>query len=229
MGDIKSRLKSQGISVEHFVFQFIVVLMGVYLAIVMEGWADDRGRVNDAEAILGSIAGELALDAEEIADVIEVQGEMVRASATLSDLLMEESGSNAPTITSLMGALSFNPTVFPRRSAYAALVSSGGMGYVADDDLLRQIANLYEHIYVRMQNQGDLLDAKIEGRRGPFLARHWDPATRQITLDDEAVLREFRNLVGEIGATHANYEARLREALETVTDVEARIERHLAR
>ncbi len=63
---LKKNLTSQGITPYQFAFQFVVVILGVYLAIVFEGKAEDRARANDANAMLVRVLSELTLDEGEM-------------------------------------------------------------------------------------------------------------------------------------------------------------------
>ena len=58
MAKLRKRMSSQGITLEQFAFQFVVVLLGVYLAILFESKAEDRSRAADARAMLVSVLAE---------------------------------------------------------------------------------------------------------------------------------------------------------------------------
>lgn len=129
------------------------------LAILFENKAEDRSREDDARAMLANVLGELKFDEAEILDVRQVQDETVSAAETLMDLLAIASPAEDAAIDSIMnGPWVFNPTVFPRRSAYSALLAGGNMGYLSDTDLTLGLANLYEHHYVRLVNHGAWTD-----------------------------------------------------------------------
>jgi hypothetical protein len=136
MDGLKKRFVLQGITLEQFAFQFIVILLGVYLAILFEGKGEDRSREAEAEAMLLSVLSELNSDEEEMEDVIDAQRERAQGYATVADLLATASTADEAAIDSFLGGpRSYNATVFPRRSAYTALLANGNLGYVSGGDL----------------------------------------------------------------------------------------------
>lgn len=66
----RSRLASQGITWEQLVFQFVIVVLGVYLAIAFEGRAEDRARVAQAHDLLERVLKELTLDESHIKEIM---------------------------------------------------------------------------------------------------------------------------------------------------------------
>ena len=153
MTGLKKKFTSQGITLEQFAFQFVVILLGVYLAVVFEGKAGDRSRRGDADAMLATVLRELALDEQDMEVVLEGKREMARGFASFADLLVNPSQNDEAAIDSLLTGM-FDATVFPRRSAYTALLASGDLGYIAERDLSLLLVDLYEHHYVRLANLG---------------------------------------------------------------------------
>ena len=159
MAGIRKKLSSQGITPAQFGFQFVVVLLGVYLAIFFENKAEDQSREADARTLLANVLSELELDEGEILGRRQDQLEAATAAESMMDLLAKASPADDAVMDSIMNEpWVFNPTVFPRRSAYSALVASGNMGYLSDTDLTLRLANLYEHHYVRLVRHGDWTD-----------------------------------------------------------------------
>ncbi len=147
----RKKLASQGITWEQLVFQFLVVLVGVYLAISFERWADDHSRQGEANAMLGRIVEELRLDEEDLNLVIAEATVGSPAADSLLILLEDVSSNNGVEVESLIGGpLFLARTVFPRGAAYTALVSGGYLTSIADQELALRLANLYEHTYDRL-------------------------------------------------------------------------------
>ncbi|HUG01602.1 MAG TPA: hypothetical protein VML95_07040 [Longimicrobiales bacterium] len=61
----------------------------VYIAIVLEGISDDRGRVEDARASLARLAGELEEDRADLAEVLAEQEQLDRTYRKLLDGLAD--------------------------------------------------------------------------------------------------------------------------------------------
>ena len=230
MADLRKRMFSQGISLEQFAFQFVVVLLGVYLAIFFENKAEDRSRAADARAMLVNVLGEMELDEEEILDRRQAQVETVRAAETLMDLLATASPAEDAAIDSIMSGPSWpsNPTVFPRRSAYSALVAGGNMGYLSDTDLTLRLANLYEHHYVRLVNHGDWTDRITYDHFWPVVnGQYWDKAHGRLVQRGEEANLGFWNLVHQRGRVAGKYIIRLDELLVELRAIKASLQVYL--
>ena len=86
MAGLNQKLSKQGITPYQFAFQFVVVLLGVYLAIFFEGKAQSREQEQDARAMLESVLREIELDENDISETLTAQGEMEQSYAALAGL-----------------------------------------------------------------------------------------------------------------------------------------------
>ena len=174
MFNVRRRFTSQGITWEQLAFQFLVVLLGVYLAVSFERKAEERGRQGDAIELLGHLLDELVLDEADFRVVASAQAEIRVALDSLGVLLAIGSDSNAPQIDSLLyGPLLSLVTAFPRRAAYSAMVSGGYLTAIPDQELTVKLANLYEHSYPRLVHNGEYFDQW--GKEAFFvLGDYWD-------------------------------------------------------
>jgi hypothetical protein len=229
MAGLKRRLSSQGITPEQFFFQFVVVLLGVYLAILVEGKAEDRSRAEDARVMLAAVLAELDADELEIREMRETHLGLQQASEDLLDLLAIASPAEDGGIRTLLtGALLFNPTVFPRRAAYSGLVASGNIGYISNPELPLSLANLYEHHYVRLQNMGEWTDRIMEEVFWPTAnAEFWDRQQGQLREHGREANIGFWNLVDQKRQAHSNYVLRLDAVLIQVQDLKESIQGYL--
>ena len=171
--DWRSRLAAQGITLHQFVFQLVVVTIGVFIAVALQSRAENRAHREDAAHMLEAIDAELGKDLQEI-DIVrknrEDHGEGPRV------ILQETRTQDLDTMVQrkVREGLHFNRTFFSRRAAYSTLLSSGLLGYVTDPRLRLELAQLYEHDYVRMTNNGDAADKIWQTVFRAALNDYWD-------------------------------------------------------
>jgi hypothetical protein len=230
MSGFRSRLARQGITVEQFAFQFVVVLLGVYLAIFFESKAEERALQADARATLVNVLQELRTDQADIEETLAEQADLGEASAALRDLLAIASPAEEPAIDSLLsGRLAFNPTVFPRRAAYSALLSSGRFAAITSDELTLSLADLYEHHYPRLENLGELYDENYLDEFYHLAQTHWDFSGQRLIERGGASNVVLRNAAERHRVFGNAYQSQLASTLEAVRAVSDRIEAYLGR
>ena len=190
MFGLPKRFSSQGITWEQLAFQFLIVLIGVYLAISFERRAEDRSRQEEASEMLGRILDEIRLDEADI-NLVITEGRIGSAAVdSLLVLLEEDPTANGSRIDSIInGPLAVTRTVFPRQAAYTALVSGGYLTSLADQGLAIRLANLYEHAYGRILANNAFSDRVAHDIYLVFL-NYWDPGRHQfITPRSEENIR----------------------------------------
>lgn len=227
----RSRLLAQGITWEQLAFQFVIVLLGVYLAISLESCAERRNRQEDTMALLTRILGELRLDQAHFEDVIAEGEAKAPPFDALLSLMADGSNNHGTQIDSLLNHHLFSySTAFPRRAAYTAMVSGGYLTEIPDQDLAVRLANLYEHSYERVRANGDLVD---QYRRGTFRSfqDHWDWEQRIFLNPGIAGIAPARNAWRDLRGVFLDYYIRafLPQMLEEVDALRAELESFLAK
>ena len=223
-GNWWQRLASQGITPEQFVFQFLIVAISVWLAIVV---GDHTNRVDEherADRVLVSVLHELGEDHVEMLQVLSIQA----ANQRMVERFMEATSQPGPLDTTAVSNLFrtwFNTTFFPRRAAYNILQTSGQLQYISDEGLRVRLAELYDHDYVRLYEDGKLLDSITQ----PFriaLTDYWAPVSHHRTpvpnADVLAVSRAER-----FTTNSAYYQTLLKHDADQVQMLISQIERYL--
>jgi len=231
MSRIRERLTSQGITWEQFAFQFVIVLLGVYLAVSFERRVEERGRREDAHEMLGRVLAELRLDEAEIRDVVAEAEGKAAAYDSLSVLMADGSNRFGDEIQSLLfGPLFVTHTVFPRMAAYTAMVSGGYLTAIPDQDLAMRLANLYEHTYGRLVHNGEVVD-QTNISAGADFRTQWDYDRRAFLtpgLNGTALARNAMRIRTRVYCDwYAG--ALLPETLTQVTALRTELEAHLGR
>ena len=173
-----------------WVGESVIIVASVFVAIFLEGVADDSARSTDAHASLAQLMSELRADRD---DLVEVRQHQAHLGRTYDDLLrwMVEPGS-LPTdsVQLALNEVAFlNRTMYPRRGAWRALTSSGQLAWVSDRNLVTRLANFYESMNVRLEAGGRDYDFNVNEVARVTVPQAWD-AGRQRPHADLVELRE---------------------------------------
>ena len=124
-------------------FEFFIILAGVYVAIAFDEFVTDRERATEAQAVLIAVASELQRDKEDIVDILEVQRDRLEAHAGIVAALEDPAGHPQYLDTLLRVKVSPNRTFFPRRSAYTVLLPSDQLIHVSDEALRLRLVDSF--------------------------------------------------------------------------------------
>ena len=228
MERISERLAREGITWPQFFFQFIIVLLGVYLAILSERKAEERNLQEDTEVMLLNILGELEDDEEELQRILDLQEVRLQTVEALGDVLAEASQANAPAVDSLLEHyLENNRTAFLRKSSYSALVAGGYLRSLVRTDLPVMFADLYERTYTRVEGNGGWQDYQTFEYLIPAAQMHFDKGRKEfINPGPEANVR-FRNAALQVARGIRWYSGFLTRTLEEIRSVRLAVSDHL--
>ena len=138
-----------------------IEFLAVFLGIVLSLWVDDfreerelRERLNDD---LIKIYNEVQANTENIESIINLNKKNLSHEEKLLKILNKEIVYNFDEVLELISDIRW-PTFFGETTAYRSSVSSGRFNTSKNDSLIRQISRLYEHFFVRLKLNGDILD-----------------------------------------------------------------------
>jgi hypothetical protein len=177
-----------------YVYQIIIVIIGVYLGITFEAMVSDRDRTGQARATLTYLVADMKRDDADMTRVLAAQRNQLRDYAEISAWLGSPQPDVSARIDSLLWKVTTNPTVYPRRGVYSSMIAAGQVALL-DEDLSSSIVNLYEHVYTRLAANGEHYDLTLESQYFPAYSRSWDPERDGLLTADPAERIRFRNLV----------------------------------
>jgi hypothetical protein len=167
--------------VSRLAFELTVVLVGVFLAIRLQAWADDTAEYRAAFTTLESLRSELEGDRRELGAVQEYQTAMGVNYRRLAGLLRDDPSAHMDEIDHLIREdLRPNRTWFPQSAAYETLVSTGQIVALGSIDLQVELARLYERSYSRLVYNGELYDQAYLEEYNRAVTEHWDYATGRL-------------------------------------------------
>jgi hypothetical protein len=177
-----------------YIYQILIVIIGVYLGITFEAKVSDRDRSGQAHATLDYLLADMKRDDADMTRVLDAQ--RIQAGDYAEIVAWLESSQSTPSarIDSLLWKVTSSPTVYPRRGVYASMIAAGQIALL-DKDLSSSIVNLYEHTYTRLAANGEHYDLTLESEFFPAYARAWDPVRDQLLAEDSVERIRFRNTV----------------------------------
>ena len=138
-----------------------IEFLAVFLGIALSLWVDDfreerelRERLNDD---IIKIYIEVQANTENIESIINLNEKNLLNEEKLLKILNKEIVYNFDEVVELISDIRW-PTFFGETTAYRSSVSSGRFNTSKNDSLVRQISRLYEHFFVRLKLNGDILD-----------------------------------------------------------------------
>jgi hypothetical protein len=214
-------LRRQGITWQQFIFQFLIVAVGVWLAIVVGDYTTRNDHINNARQSLQAVLQELKQDEAEI---IAVDSLRQQNDSTIMILAAEVSRPvvNDSAVEDLYyHRLKTNRTVFPRTAAYSMMTNGSQLQYITDPHLRLQLAELYDHDYLRLKTNSDISDLIWQNFHFAF-ADFWNAAAMR-HIGTPADGGRLGSLISRSVAFSVYYQRLLKGDLKRVQDLEKAI------
>ena len=124
-----------------------VEFVAVFLGIAFSLWIDDYQKIYKV----------FIYNIKNIDNIINLNNEIVESEKKLIEILNQEAKYNFKEMIGLINKID-SKTFFGESTAYKASVSSGRFNTSDDYKLVRNISKLYEHFFVRLDLNGNMLD-----------------------------------------------------------------------
>ena len=137
--------------------EFLAVFLGIALSLWVDDFREERElkeRLNDD---LIKIYNEVQANTANIETIIDLNEKYLSYEERLLQILNREIFFNFDEAIELISNLRW-PTYFGETTAYRSSVSSGRFNTSKNDSLVRQLSRLYEHFFIRLKLNGDILD-----------------------------------------------------------------------
>ena len=137
--------------------EFLAVFLGIALSLWVDDYREERElkeRLNDD---LIKIYNEVQANTANIEKIIDLNEKNLSHEEKLLKILNKEIVYDFDEVVGLISDIRW-PTYFGETTAYRSSVSSGRFNTSKNDSLVRQLSRLYEHFFVRLKLNGDILD-----------------------------------------------------------------------
>ena len=137
--------------------EFLAVFLGIALSLWVDDFREERElkeRLNDD---LIKIYNEVQANTANIETIIGLNKKYLSYEEELLKILNKEIVFSFNEAIELISNIRW-PTYFGETTAYRSSVSSGRFNTSKNDSLIRQLSRLYEHFFIRLKLNGDILD-----------------------------------------------------------------------
>ena len=136
-----------------------LIVVSVFLAVYLEGKAEERSEQEAARLALVQLLGELRDDAGDFDRIIAKQDSLSRDYDNLRRWLGSEGAYPADSVGhAILRVTNENSTLFPRRASWTTMVSGNQLTALDAPELVLQLGQLYESTFTRIEYNGRYYD-----------------------------------------------------------------------
>ena len=137
--------------------EFLAVFLGIALSLWVDDFREERELKERLSDDLIKIYNEVQANTANIEKIIDLNEKNLFNEEKLLKILNKEMVYDFDEVVELISDIRW-PTYFGETTAYRSSVSSGRFNTSKNDSLVRQLSRLYEHFFVRLKLNGDILD-----------------------------------------------------------------------
>lgn len=183
-----------------------VIVVSVFVAIYLEGLADDAERVDVAHSVLVQVAAELESDRNAMPEIRRQQGELVGVYEDLRRWLATPRSIPNDSVHAALDYVAFNNrTLYPSSGAWRTLTSTGHLSWIEDRELAARLADFYENRTVQLEFNGRDYDFNVNEVIRVTASRAWDYQKREAHTGGSADLVELSGQLRYLGTSWNPY------------------------
>ena len=170
--------------------EFLAVFLGIALSLWVDDYREERElkeRLNDD---LIKIYNEVQANTVNIEKIIDLNEKNLFHEEKLLKILNKEIVYDFGEVVGLISDIRW-PTYFGETTAYRSSVSSGRFNTSKNDSLVRQLSRLYEHFFVRLKLNGDILDKQAFEFTGNHSKKFNKAKFKQSSIDTLSLTKYF--------------------------------------
>ena len=225
--DLLSKGKT-GKYLKYAIGEIVLVVIGILIALGINNWNENRKSEEKTKQFLTSLKSDLRNDLNAI---IEVTEDQTMRSKAMTDAI-ELSKISDFSMRILQDSNKYydagrNITFFPTVGSYNAAINVGLIDNIKNEELKRSILNLYEHLYVRVVHNGEILDERTG--QMDWESRHFIENSRKtLVFNKEALLNEdFIHQLGYLNRFIGFYLMRCNNTKSGIEEVLTNIDKYL--
>jgi len=182
-----------GVSWGRILAEALLIFGSVYVAIFMQGRADDRRDAREAREALVQLLTELRGDQADLIEVKAAQDTLTGHYAAINGWLGDPATIPGDSMTASLDYISNNNrTMFPRHAAWTTMVAAGQLTDLDDPELVTRLGNLYENVMPRLEYNGGYYDSQVNETFVFHVAEAWDSSRRRFGPGGEAAVIRLR-------------------------------------
>ena len=139
--------------------EFIAVFLGIALSLWVDDFREERELNDRLKDDLRKIYLEVQSNIQNIENIIRKNKTYSKHEEDLLMIINGDAEYDFGRVVNIIDSIRW-PTFFGETTAYSASVSSGRFNTSEEDSLVRNISLLYEHYFIRLNLNGEILDKK---------------------------------------------------------------------
>lgn len=139
--------------------EFLAVFLGIALSLWVDDYREERELKDRLEDDFQKIYKEVQSNIKNIDNIIKNNRKHLQSESKLLDIINKKEEYSFDKSIDLIDGLKW-PTFFGETTAYRTSIASGRFNTSDKDTLVRSISLLYEHYFVRLTLNGDILDQR---------------------------------------------------------------------
>ena len=169
----------------------VLIISSVFVAIALESAWQDRQNFLAAQGALGQMLEELRQDRADLDEVLDEQRKLESTYRRVISWLADPESVSEQEFGEAVEFLSYsNRTMYPRRSAWTTMVSSGQLQLLNNAELVTKLGDIHENLYVRLIENGSAYNEDLLTTMRESVPRIWDYSEyRFLTLDATEIAR----------------------------------------
>jgi hypothetical protein len=229
--NIRQKLLKEGKTANYFKYaigEIVLVVIGILIALAINNWNENRKAEEKTKQFLIGLKSDLSNDLKGINAVTEEQ--IIRSKEMTNAIeLSKNPNLNAIILKDSIKTYEAgsNITFFPTVGSYNAASNAGLIDNIKSEELKRSILNLYEHLYVRVVHNGEILDERT-GQMDWESRGYIVPSEKRLVFNKEALLNEdFIHQLGYVNRFIGFYLMRCNNTISGIEEVLINIDKYL--
>ncbi len=184
----------------------LIIVSSVFVAVFLEGLANDLSSSADAHTSLVQLSEELRADRADLVGVRQSQEDLSVVYDNLLAWLSTPESMPSDSVQAALDRVAFlNRTMYPRRGAWSAMTSTGQLVWVDDQVLATRLARLYESTHSKLEYMGQDYDFNVNEFSRLSIPQAWDFHRERARIDGPADLIELRGQLRYLRLSWNNY------------------------
>jgi Family of unknown function (DUF6090) len=189
----------------HFVVEALLIFASVYVAIFLQGRADDRRDAREAREALAQMLTELRGDQADLVEVHASQDSLSVRYEALDRWLSDPATMPGDSVSASLLYISLNNrTMFPRHAAWTTMVAAGQLANLDDPALVTRLGNLYENVMPRIEYNGRYYDESLDATLR-MVSETWDSSHHRLGPGGEASVLRLRESLHRVWVAWNEY------------------------
>lgn len=205
------------------IFNFIAVILGVYLAFLVNEKATVNNEKKESEILMNSLVIDLSEDIKTYEEYqIPENTQQQQKIGKLLDLLVKDDLENiAKEISSVLQVENFTPTT----STYNSMKSANNLRLIDDLALQKKLSNYYEGLAVESTKKGEFQVEYFKNEMLPWLTNNVDLMEMKLLKEDGLLMFRNKLIVYEslIGQKVNSYELAVESSKQLKLSIESKL------